>query len=439
MASPFIPPCESVTVEFKSQWSKDSIPKTLVAFANTQGGDLYIGVSDEGDVIGVEDADQVRQSLASVLADRVFPSLYDCVTDETLQIGHLQVVRVRVDRGRNRPYSLDSKNAGTIFIRSGNTTRPAQIAEICDIARESNLIPFESRIAAEQNLTFTTLQTFCQQADFAFDPQKNLQYGFWDADKQRYTNLAFLCSDQNTCNAVVACFSDNAKLNLISATRIEGSVLRLLSDGMKALEPTNLIRMEIPTDGSAQRKETYAVNPVILREALVNAIAHRDYTRTVATSVHVTPAQIDIFTGGGLADLSPQEILDGRATDCRNQHLALLLERLHLMEGIGNGFRLIRAEYSDKPLRDLLKVEPRSFTIILPRRQSVRLQSEDSDANRILAYLADHTNASRREIQAAVGCSQSQCILQLRLLLNQGLITASGQARSRRYSLPEHL
>ena len=52
MTAPFIPPCESLTVEFKSQWSKDSIPKTLAAFANTQGGDLYIGVAD---------ANQVRQ------------------------------------------------------------------------------------------------------------------------------------------------------------------------------------------------------------------------------------------------------------------------------------------------------------------------------------------------------------------------------------------
>lgn len=439
MTAPFIPPCESLTVEFKSQWSKDSIPKTLAAFANTQGGDLYIGVSDEGNVIGVADANQVRQSLASVLADRIFPSMYDCVEDETLQIGGLQIVHVRVDRGRNRPYSLDSKNANTIFIRSGNTTRPAQIAEICAIARESNIIPFESRIATEQNLTFNVLQAFCRQADFDFEPQKNLQYGFWDAEKQRYTNLAFLCSDQNTYNAVVVTFSDDEKLNMVSATRIDGSILRLITEGMKALEATNLIRLEIPKDGSAQRKETYAVSPVILREALVNAIAHRDYNRTVATSVHVTPSQIDIFTGGGLADLNPQEILEGRATDCRNQHLALLLGRLHLMEGVGNGFRLIRAEYAAKPISDLLKVEPRSFTIVLPRRQSVRVQSNDSEANRMLAFLADHPTASRREIQDALGCSQSLCIQRLRRLLDQGLIIAAGQARNRRYSLPKRL
>ena len=439
MSDPLLPSCETLTVEFKREWTKDTIPKTLVAFANTAGGDLYIGVDDTGHVVGVEDPDAVRQSLASVLADRIFPSVFDCITDETLTIRGKYVVHIHVLPGPRRPYGLDVKNAGSVYIRSGNTTRPARIEEICRIARESDLVPFEERISLEQHLTFETLKQFCWEADFDFNPVRNRQYGLWNADRERYTNLAFLLSDQCTFGTVVAEFSDDEKLHVVVSRRFEGSVLTLLSDGMRFLSESNLIGMEFPTDGRLQRQEIYAVPPSILREALVNAVAHRDYNRTVATAVHVSPSNVEIFTGGGLAGLEADEVLSGFATDCRNKHLAQILGRLHLMEGIGNGFRQIRLAYPQMPMEKLLTIRTSSFTITLPRRQSVQNRSGQPQEDGILDYLVHHPRASRQELQDVLGCSQATCSRRLKTLAEQGKIDVIGNTRNRRYSLTPKL
>ena len=153
-----LPKNESLTVEFKSVWTKDKIRKTLVAFANTVGGDLYIGIDDAGVPVGVVNPDEIIQALTSVIQDSIFPSLVNAVSTEILTIGeNLQIVRIHVSPGRFRPYSLDPKRSETVYIRVENTNRPASLEDLGDLIRANNVVPFERRISEQQNLTFSTL------------------------------------------------------------------------------------------------------------------------------------------------------------------------------------------------------------------------------------------------------------------------------------------
>ena len=111
-----IPRYESQTVEFKSAWTKEPIIKTLVAFANTAGGDLYIGVEDDGQPIGVGNPDQIVQSIASVVSDRITPSIVDCLSTEILQAGGMAIVHVHINPGRMRPYTTDAKKAEGVYL-----------------------------------------------------------------------------------------------------------------------------------------------------------------------------------------------------------------------------------------------------------------------------------------------------------------------------------
>lgn len=98
-----LPDHESLTVEFKSEWNEhkdgDPIKKTLVAFANTAGGDLYIGVDDEGNVVGLTDPGRVEEKLASAVRDNISPSLVGSIATEQLKIQGKSVLRVHVDAG----------------------------------------------------------------------------------------------------------------------------------------------------------------------------------------------------------------------------------------------------------------------------------------------------------------------------------------------------
>lgn len=430
-----LPKTESLTVEFISHWDHDKICKSLVAFANTVGGDLYIGLNEDGTPVGITDPDETLQSLSFILRKFVFPSLVSFVSTEILTVGeNLQIVRVHVSPGRFRPYSLDPKRSETVYIRVENTNRPASLEDLGNLIRANNVVPFERRIADQQNLTFSALQQLCQEQHFPLDPKSHLQYGLWDSALQRFTNLGFICSDQSNFAAVLMEFADNDKLLVKRSRRIEGSVFSLIDAIQAFVRDTNTAGWTFPSDGSLTRTEHFFVPPLVLREAVVNAVTHRDYLNTAPITVQITPDAVEIFTVGGLPGLEPDQILSGMATNCRNPLLAALLGKLHLMEGIGNGFRQLRHAYPDDDLSDLLTMAPRHFIIRLPRRNPTAFVRDAVD-DELLQFIRRQRNASRAEVQTLLNVSMSTANKRLQALVQRDVIEKYGHGPSTRYRL----
>ncbi len=433
-----IPRYESQTVEFKSAWTKEPIIKTLVAFANTAGGDLYIGVEDDGQPIGVGNPDQIVQSIASVVSDRITPSIVDCLSTEILQAGGMAIVHVHINPGRMRPYTTDAKKAEGVYLRVGSTNTRASLDDLALIVRQSSPTPFELQFSPVQTLTFTEMDLFCQDLGITIDPKKHLQYGFWDAKAGRWTNIAYLCSDQSPAECICTEFIDDGQQNPINIVKYKGSLFALLRDTLAYVSKTNLYSFSAPTDGSLQRVERYWIQPDVLREALVNAIAHRDYSEPIATRLTLTPSALTITTYGGLPGLDQDLVFSGMMTRCRNEHLAMLLMRLKLMEGVGNGFFVIRKAYPTQELDSLLELGPKRFTIRLPRvKPSIASSSTSSGSikENIVQFLQTQQSASRREFEQALQVSRSNLILHLRTLVNQGVIKKIGRGPAVRYCL----
>lgn len=432
-----LPKTESLTVEFTSVWNNDTICKSLVAFANTVGGDLYIGLDDNGSPVGVTDLDEILQALTSVTRKSVFPSLASIVNTEILTVGeNLQIVRIHVNPGRFRPYSLDPKRSETVYIRVENTNCPASLDDLGDLIRANNVVPFERRIADLQNLTFSDLQQLCREQHFPLDPKSHLQYGLWDPTLQSFTNLGFICSDQSSFAAVLVEFTDNDKLLVKRSRRTEGSVFSLIDAIQTFVHDTNTAGWTFPTDGTLTHTEHFFVPPLVLREAVVNAVAHRDYLNTTPITVQITPDAVEIFTVGGLPGLEPDQILSGMATNCRNPLLAALLGKLHLMEGIGNGFRQLRHAYPDDDLSDLLTMAPRHFIIRLPRRNPMDTARDTVDEE-LLHFFRQRRNASRAEIQTFLGVSTSTAAKRLQTWMQRDIIEKYGHGPATRYRLKQ--
>ncbi len=357
----------------------------------------------------------------------------DCVSTTVITApGGLKIVKVHVLPGRLKPYSLDPKRSETVYIRMENTSCPASLDDLESIFIKSNPTPFEQRLSTYKYLTFNDLQAACKENDFALNPQTNLQYGLWDSQAAEYTNLGFICSDQSTFGAVLVAFAENEKLSVKQAKHVNGSVFRLLSEIQLFIKENNFAGWTFPTDGSLKRKEQYYISTLVLREAAVNAIAHRDYSRSAPITVHITPAAVEIFTIGGLPDLEPEQVLIGMATNCRNPRLAMLLGKLKLMEGIGNGFRQLRNAYPDVPLTDLLTIAPRHFIIRLPRIDPVKPTLDPTSA-RIINYIRSNETASRQDLQTHLDLGASMLIKHLKRLRQNNLIVAIGKGPSTRY------
>ena len=129
---------ESEVIELKSKVISD-ICKEIIAFANSKGGTLYIGIEDNGKIIGVDDVDQVTLQLSNMVRDSIKPDVTMFVRYETLSIETKNVIAVTVQKGTDRPYYLSSKGLKPtgVFVRNGTSTDPATDTAIRRMVKET--------------------------------------------------------------------------------------------------------------------------------------------------------------------------------------------------------------------------------------------------------------------------------------------------------------
>ena len=399
----------------------------------TDGGSLYIGVADNGEVCGVDDPDQICQSLASLVCDRIAPSIVSLLTIRTHAVGEKCIVQVDVEPGSERPYSTDPNKAQGVYIRLGATNNPALLPDLQQMVRASNPVPFESRPSPAQDLTFTAMQKYCLERQFSFDPNLHLQYGFRDPSTHFFSNLAYLCSDQAQTEIICMTFFDDKMLRPLNVRSIRGSIFELLDKASDYIAQNNVASFETPGDGSLERIEKYYVSPAVVRESLVNAIAHRDYSEPVASRISITPSNLIVSTYGGLPGLDEDAVFEGFMTRCRNEKLASLLIRLKLMEGVGAGFRQIRDAYPLQDIRDLLAIGPKRFTLKLPRvHAELAVKADDLDV-RIVDFIRAKGEASRQEVQEQFSLGRTQAGAKLKALVETRRLELIGRTRNIRY------
>ena len=153
---------EGMRVEFKREYS-ETIRKTVVAFANTEGGTIYIGIEDDGRVVGVSDADDVQKRVISACRDGIAPDVIQFLSCDSNMIDNQPVVVVEIQRGTACPYYLAGKGIRPegVYVRRGSASIPASQAEILHMIRVTGNAHYEDERSLAQALTFNTLaQTF---------------------------------------------------------------------------------------------------------------------------------------------------------------------------------------------------------------------------------------------------------------------------------------
>lgn len=423
---------ESQTVKFKSQWSPN-IKKTIVAFANTTGGDIYVGIDDNGEIVGCEAPGKIQKRVISMARDNISPSVLPLLQFVTHRTGGQSVLQIHVDRGTQRPYCFDTRDPSSIYVRAGNVSLPACVEEITAMVAESNPVPWEERYSLNQELSFDIFNEYCEQKGVILSPRNNMSFGLWSPSMEGYTNLAQICSDQCPFQIVCVEYGNNDKTAVIQIRRFEGSILRQFEQCLEFLKSILLAGMTKGAGNGLERQNHYSVPEVVLREALVNLIAHRDFSRTAPCTIHVTPAKVEFFSIGGLAELFPEDVYSGLCTNCRNKKLAALLVRLGLMENAGTGFNLIFSAYKDYPQESLIIIRSNSFLLRLPRRRPLLRSHLDTDSTLLLDFICAQKEVSRKEIQDFLGVTQTTANLRIKTLIEGGSLEKIGAGPSTRY------
>lgn len=437
---------EGKNIEFKRQYT-DDIKYAVLAFANTEGGTLYIGINDDGSVEGVENPDAAMLQVMSMIRDTIRPDITVAVDCSTELMENKHVVVLIIQRGVARPYYLANKGirpAG-VYVRQGASSVPASETAILQMIKESSGDVYEEARSLNQNLTFKEAE--------AYFAKKHLQFG--DAQKRTlqlisadgtYSNLGMLLSDQCISIIKLAVFEGSKKTVFHDRKELSGSLFKQLEDAYAYINQFNYTRSEFP---GLERVDTRDYPPEAVREALLNAVIHREYGIGGPTLISIFDDRIEFVTIGGLVKgLSLADIKLG-VSMLRNKNLANVFYRLHLIEAYGTGLLKIDECYADCAVKPQLLATDNAFKLVLPninfaakRVKNYSLADESKTVSKkeeryqiVLELARKNSLVTRSMIEKALHVSTSTAVLVLKKMLQLGLLKKYGEGRNVSYSL----
>lgn len=436
---------ESENIEFKAKLS-DEIYKEVIAFANTDGGTIYIGVDDEGNVIGLENVDDSYTRLTNGIRDAIQP-------DVTMFIRYVlqedKVIRIEVGEGSYKPYYLKSKGLkpNGVYVRQGASSAPASQELIRKMIKDTDGDQFEDMRTMEQELTFEEAANAFKHYGVEFSEDKFITLGLRNLHDDHYTNLALLLSDQCKHTVKVAVFADEDKTIFKDAKEFEGSIFRQLDDTYSYLL---LCNRTMSTFQGLNRIEKKDYPEEALREALLNAMVHRDYSFSGSIIININDSEIEFISIGGLLPgLSVEDIRSG-ISQPRNRKLAEIFHRLKLIESYGTGIRRIYKLYENNSVKPHIEVTPNAFKLILPNtnykniikvvehikeEKKLKTSKITPQMKVVIDYLSEYGEIGEEELQELLNVKRTRAYIIARQMIEQGLIECSGRGANKRYYL----
>ena len=328
---------EGFTTEFKRSGTAH-LGRELCAFANASGGKILIGVNDDGSVVGITDANRLKSEVQNI-ARSIEPVL---VVDVELQEN---ILVVTVPPQNSKPYSF----AGKFYFRDGATSQQMTREEIREFFFKEGLIRYDEmpcdRFDLETDLTAPVYERFSRQAGLpnGADPLQTLE-NLHLIQEGKMTNAgAWLLTDdirKASSSAHVSCalFLGHTKTRILDRKDFDADVYRNYQDTVTWVLSKLNTEFIIET---MQREERPELPEAALREAVVNALAHRDYRSTANVQIYIFEDRLEIVSPGGLpAGMTPE--LLGIKSIPRNPLLFGMLYRMDAVEQVGSGVRRIR-------------------------------------------------------------------------------------------------
>lgn len=431
---------EDKNTEFKREYT-DNLKKTIIAFANTEGGTIYIGVDDDGKPVGIPDYDSTLLQITSSIREGIKPDLTLFVDYQREEIKRKTILKVIVQKGTVSPYYLSAKGIRPegVFIRHGSSSIPASETAILNMIKETDGEKYEDVRSLNQELTFKEAENIFSERNIPFGKtqQKTLHIITPDGI---FTNLGLLLSDQSVHSIKLAVFEGLEKDVFKDRREFSGSLLKQANEVYAFLDMYNRTQSEVK---GLYRTDKRDYPEEAVREALLNAIVHRDYSFSASSLINVFDDRIEFVSIGGLQkNISLNDILLGLSIP-RNENLANVFYRLRLIEAYGTGIPKIMRSYENEERKPELQVSNNAFKITLPNRNAAHsisvltetLSSSVFNKNemKVLTLFATQSELSRQDIQTALSFSQSMAARTIKSLAEKKAIIVIGKGKNTLY------
>lgn len=472
---------ESRNLEFKSELPAKTgrYMKTIIAFANTGGGKLIIGVEDKtGKIIGVDEKAvfQIMDSIANAISDCCVPQIMPNITFQTIE--NKCVVIVEIYPGANRPYYLkkEGKDKGT-YIRVGGTSRPADFIKVKELEMEGANVSWDELTCIGYNLRQEPIEKLCndinehmEKAVFESNdkPYKKIsleQLINWKVikkveGKMAATNAFVLLTDEYFTFSKIQCalFKGVDRDIFIDKKEYSGPLYEQIENAYQFV--LRHINLGAEIEGIV-RKEGYELPTVAIREMIVNAVCHRNYMDNSCIQVAIYDDRLEVTSPGMLyGGLTLEEALSGRSK-IRNRVIAEVFSRMEIIEEWGTGIKRIirRAEEYGLPKPDFQEIGD-TFRVILYRKTDKKEQRTDKRPiktdkkeqktdkgpiknpkhslmmereEKITEYVDEYGSITNREARELLGLAESTVKRILREMVRKNMLSEIGERKTRKY------
>lgn len=441
---------ESETVELK-EVVVDDIKKEIIAFANCDGGKLYIGVRDDGTIVGLNNPDEVSLQISNMVRDSIKPDVTMFLHYQTIEEDGKEIVAVEIQRGTDRPYYIAKKGMRPegVYVRQGYSSVPATDTAIRSMIKETDGDRFEAMRCLNQELTFETAKKEFDLREVEFGTQQMRTLKLVDKDNL-YTNLGLLLSDQCVHSIKVAVFQGTDQTVFKDRREFTGSLMQQMNDVYDFIDFRNQTRATIE---KLLRIDVRDYPEIAVREALLNLLVHRDYSFSASALISIYADRIEFVSIGGLMPgIDLEDIMVGISV-CRNQDLANVFYRLHLIEAYGTGMGKIMKAYEDMEENPTIENTKNAFKIILPNinakyekgnvaaslsgsiENTIGTNKSQSDEEKVLEYAESHGVITRNDVIELLGVGTSTASRVIRRMVKNNLLRQNGKARNTNYTV----
>ena len=390
---------ESNRVELKANLN-DKLEKEIVAFLNNhEGGVLYIGVDDAGNPIQLPDLDSLQLKIADRIKNNILPStlgLFDIVTDA---IDGISVTKIIISSGLEKPYYVKNKGMSPngCFMRIGTSTQPMPTTLIDELYSKRIHTTLRNIPAPRQDLTCAQLNIDYQERGLELNNRFAQSLELLTPDGQ-YNYIAYLLADENGVSIKVAKYAGTDKVDLIENEEYGYcSLIKATNQVLEKMKVENVTKAKVT---STKRIEKNLIEPVPLREALINAIVHNDFSREIPPVFEIFSDRMEFTSYGGLISGQSKEDFFSCSSMPRNRELMRVFKDVGLVEQLGSGMSRILKYYD----RDIFEISDHFIKVVFPFSLSIRKRTDLIDKKNGLDCVVGYEGDIVNDIENGVRC-----------------------------------
>lgn len=433
---------ENSRVEFKTKLV-DDLEESIIGFLNSKdGGNIYIGVADNGKIIGLNgNIDLLQRKIKDRIISNIEPSVLGLFDIEVLETDNKKYLNIIVARGLEKPYHLKGMGMtpDSCFIRIESSNERMDEHLINKLFRERTKNSLKNIVSPNQNLTFRDLKIYYTEKGFDVGENFEKQLDFYTADG-KYNYVAYLLADENRVSIKVAKYAGTDVDELIE--NYEFGYCSLVKATHRVLEKFITENKIFAKITYPERKEQPMYDYKAVREVIINAIVHNDWSNEYPPKFEFFSDRLEVSSFGGIQnEFTEEEFLQGYSAP-KNPELMRVFKDLELVEHLGTGIRRILKRYDKSIYRFFphfiivsIKYNENNFKYnnqsvnVMPYLNLTKVQEG------IISLIEDRPSITQEEMAKLLGVTSRTIRNHIKYLVDKEYITRIGADKNGKWTV----